>query len=97
LDLVQAFIIAYILALVEKYAPEELDNNPDQKYSEGKSRSHLARLYLIAPFWERLLKGTRKLYRWDDPRRTAIAAMIYFCLWYTDLLPTAFCLILMCE
>lgn len=90
-----AFCIAYILALVERYAPEELDNTTDQTYREGKARSHLERLYLIAPFWERLGFGIRRLYRWDDPRRTATAAMIYFVLWWTDLLPTAFFLSLM--
>lgn len=57
-----------------------------------------ARLYLIAPFWERLGFGIRRLYRWDNPRRTATAAMVYFVLWWTDLLPTAFCLAIMyCE
>lgn len=90
-----AFCIAYILALVERYAPEELDNTTDQTYREGKARSHLERLYLIAPFWERLGFGIRRLYRWNDPRRTATAAMIYFILWWTDLLPTAFFLLFM--
>ncbi|CAO1622424.1 unnamed protein product [Sympodiomycopsis kandeliae] len=90
-----AFCIAYILALVERYAPDELDNTPDQTYREGRARSHLERLYIIAPFWERLLFGLRRLYRWDNPRRTATAAMIYFVLWWTDLLPTAFLLALM--
>ncbi|CAO1623352.1 unnamed protein product [Parajaminaea phylloscopi] len=90
-----AFCIAYILAMVERYAPEELDNTTDQTYREGKARSHLERLYLIAPFWERLGFGIRRLYRWDNPRRTATAAMIYFILWWTDLLPTAFFLTLM--
>lgn len=90
-----AFCIAYILALVERYAPEELDNTTDQTYREGRARSHLERLYLIAPFWERLGFGIRKLYRWDNPGRTATAAMIYFVLWWTDLLPTAFFLTLM--
>jgi hypothetical protein len=89
-----AFCIAYILALVERYAPEELDNTPDQTYREGRARSHLERLYIIAPFWERLGGGLRKLYRWDNPRRSATAAMIYFVLWWTDLLPTAFFLML---
>lgn len=87
-----AFCIAYILALVERYAPEELDNSPDQIYREGKIRSHIERLYLIAPFWERFVLGARRLYRWEEPRRTAAAAMIYFVLWYTDLIPTAFLL-----
>lgn len=89
-----AFCIAYILALVERYAPDELDNTPDQTYREGRARSHLERLYIIAPFWERLLFGLRRLYRWDNPRRTSTAAMIYFVLWWTDLLPTAFFLTL---
>ncbi|KAK0540026.1 hypothetical protein OC842_000693 [Tilletia horrida] len=90
-----AFVIAYILALVERYAPEELDNGPDDRYREGKLRSHLERLYIIAPFWERFLLGVRSLYRWEQPRRTGAAAMIYFVLWYTDLIPTAFMLSLM--
>lgn len=89
-----AFCIAYILALVERYAPDELDNTPDQTYREGRARSHLERLYIIAPFWERLLFGLRRLYRWDNPRRTSTAAMLYFVLWWTDLLPTAFFLTL---
>lgn len=38
-----AFCIAYILALVERYAPEELDNTTDQTYREGRARSHLER------------------------------------------------------
>ncbi|KDN51350.1 hypothetical protein K437DRAFT_293493 [Tilletiaria anomala UBC 951] len=87
-----AFTIAYILAFIERYAPGELDDAPEAAYSESRTRSHIARLYLIAPFWERLLRDTRELYRWDNPRRTAIAAMIYFCLWYTDMLPTSFLL-----
>ncbi|KAL9931421.1 hypothetical protein V8E36_009707 [Tilletia maclaganii] len=90
-----AFVIAYILALVERYAPEELDNGPDDRYREGKLRSHLERLYIIAPFWERFLLGVRKLYRWEKPTRTGAAAMIYFVLWYADLLPTAFMLSLL--
>lgn len=85
-----AWAIAYILALVERYAPEELDNSPDQTYREGKTRSHIERLYLIAPFWERLLFGLRRVYRWDNPRRTSSIMMIYFTLWYMNLLPTAF-------
>jgi len=90
-----AFCIAYILALVERYAPEELDNTPQQTYREGRARSHLERLYIIAPFWERLGFGLRRLYRWEDSKRTGSAAMIYFVLWWTDLLPTAFMLMLM--
>ncbi|CEH16587.1 Phosphoribosyltransferase C-terminal [Ceraceosorus bombacis] len=90
-----AFCIAYILALVERYAPEELDSSPDQAYRESKTRSHIERLYLIAPFWERLLFGLRRLYRWEDTKRTGAAAMIYFLLWYTNLLATAFLLMLM--
>lgn len=85
-----AWAIAYILALVERYAPEELDNSPDQTYREGKLRSHVERLYLIAPFWERFLYGIRRVYRWDDPKRTSTFAMVYFTLWYADLIPTAF-------
>ncbi|KAK0518880.1 hypothetical protein OC835_007712 [Tilletia horrida] len=69
-----AFVIAYILALVERYAPEELDNGLDDRYREGKLRSHLERLYIIAPFWERFLLGVRSLYRWEQPRRTGTAA-----------------------
>ncbi|KAE8188547.1 hypothetical protein CF336_g6105 [Tilletia laevis] len=90
-----AFVIAYILAMVEKHAPEELDDRPDDRYREGKLRSHLERLYIIAPFWERFLFGVRSLYRWEQPRRTGAAAMIYFVLWYTDLIPTAIMLSLM--
>ncbi|KAE8215563.1 hypothetical protein CF327_g1167 [Tilletia walkeri] len=90
-----AFVIAYILAMVERYAPEELDDGPDDRYREGKLRSHLERLYIIAPFWERFLLGVRSLYRWEQPRRTGAAAMIYFVLWYTDLIPTAFMLSLL--
>lgn len=85
-----AWAIAYILALVERYAPEELDNSPDQTYREGRLRSHVERLYLIAPFWERFLYGIRGVYRWDNPKRTSTFAMVYFTLWYADLIPTAF-------
>lgn len=85
-----AWAIAYILAIVERYAPEELDNSPDQTYREGKTRSHIERLYLIAPFWERLLFGIRRVYRWDNPSRTASVMMIYFILWHLNLIPTAF-------
>lgn len=90
-----AWAIAYILATIERYAPEELDNTPDQTYRESRTRSHIERLYLIAPFWERLLFGIRRVYRWDNPRRTSTFAMIYFTLWYMDLIPTAFMLTLM--
>jgi len=85
-----AFCIAYILALVERYAPEQLDDAPDQSFRESKARSHLERVYLIAPFWENFLFGLRRLYRWEDSRRTALFFMGYFVLWYTDLIPTAF-------
>lgn len=90
-----AWAIAYILASIERYAPEELDNTPDQAYRESRTRSHIERLYLIAPFWERLLFGLRRIYRWEDPRRSSSIAMIYFTLWYLDLIPTAFLLLLM--
>ncbi|PWN49836.1 hypothetical protein IE53DRAFT_380250 [Violaceomyces palustris] len=90
-----AFCIAYILALVERLAPEELDDNPVQEYREGKLRSHVERLYLIAPFWEKLAYKLRRLYRWEDPKTTAAAAMIYFVLWLSDLIPTAFLLMIM--
>lgn len=89
-----AWAIAYILALVERYAPEELDNSPDQTYREGKTRSHIERLYLIAPFWERFLVGVRRVYRWDNPSRTSSFMMSYFTLWHLNLLPTAFFCIL---
>lgn len=89
-----AWDIAYILALVERYAPEELDNSPDQTYREGKTRSHVERLYLIAPFWERFLTGIRRVYRWDNPSRTSTFMMSYFALWHLNLLPTAFFCIL---
>lgn len=85
-----AWAIAYILAMVERHAPEELDNSPDQTYRESKTRSHIERLYLIAPFWERFLYGVRRVYRWDNPSRTSSIMMIYFTLWYMDLIPTAF-------
>lgn len=90
-----AFCIAYILAFVERLAPEELDYSSDHGYREGIIRSHLERLYTIAPFWEQLGQQARSLYRWEEPRRTAIAAMIYFVLWYTDMIPTAFLLTVM--
>jgi hypothetical protein len=90
-----AWAIASILALVERYAPEELDNSPDQAYREGKTRSHIERLYLIAPFWQRLLAGIRGVYRWENPSKTSSIMMIYFTLWYMDLIPTAFGCILM--
>lgn len=90
-----AFCIAYILALVERLAPEEIDHHPDRRYREGLIRSHLERLYTIAPFWEQLAHRTRRLYRWEDPKTTAAAAMIYFVLWYTNMIPTAFILTIM--
>ncbi|PWY98591.1 hypothetical protein BCV70DRAFT_201908 [Testicularia cyperi] len=90
-----AFCIAYILALVEKLAPEEIDHHPIRGYREGLIRSHLERLYTIAPFWEQLGFRMRRLYRWENPKTTAAAAMIYFVLWYTDMIPTAFILLLM--
>lgn len=85
-----AFCVAYILALVEQYAPNDLDEAPITEYRESRARSHIERLYIIAPFWEQLVAYLRALYCWEEPRRTAAAAMIYFVLWYTDMLPTAF-------
>lgn len=90
-----AFCIAYILALVERLAPEEIEHHPDRGYREGLIRSHLERLYTIAPFWEQLAFRIRRLYRWEDPKMTAAAAMIYFVLWYTNMIPTAFILMIM--
>ena len=90
-----AFCIAYILALVERLAPEEIDHHPDRGYREGLIRSHIERLYTIAPFWEQLASRIRRLYRWEDPKTTAAAAMIYFILWYTNMIPTAFILMIM--
>lgn len=89
-----AFMIAYILALVEHFAPADLDEAPITEYRESRARSHIERLYIIAPFWEQLEKYVRALYRWENPSTTAAAAMIYFVLWYTDLLPAAFLLTL---
>ncbi|KAJ9477908.1 hypothetical protein PHBOTO_001463 [Pseudozyma hubeiensis] len=90
-----AFCIAYILALVERLAPEEIEHHTDRGYREGLIRSHLERLYTIAPFWEQLAFRIRRLYRWEDPKTTAAAAMIYFVLWYTNMIPTAFILMIM--
>ncbi len=47
------------------------------------------------PFWEQLGARIRRLYRWEDPKITAAAAMIYFVLWYTNMIPTAFILSIM--
>ena len=90
-----AFCVAYILALVEQYAPDDLDEAPITEYRESRARSHIERLYIIAPFWEQLVHYLRTLYCWEEPRRTAAAAMIYFVLWYSDLLPTAFFTVLL--
>lgn len=90
-----AFCIAYILAFIEHYAPNDLDEAPITEYRESRARSHLERLYIIAPFWEQLFRYLQALYCWENPRRTAAAAMIYFVLWYTDLIPTAFFLMLL--
>lgn len=90
-----AFCVAYILALVEQYAPDDLDEAPVTEYRESRARSHVERLYIIAPFWEQLAANLRTLYCWEVPRRTAAAAMIYFVLWYTDMLPSAFFLTLL--
>lgn len=90
-----AFCVAYILALVEQYAPDDLDEAPVTEYRESRARSHVERLYIIAPFWEQLAANLRTLYCWEEPRRTAAAAMIYFVLWYTDMLPSAFFLTLL--
>ena len=76
-----AFCVAYILALVEQYAPNDLDEAPITEYRESRARSHIERLYIIAPFWEQLVAYLRALYCWEEPRRTAAAAMIYFVLW----------------
>ncbi|PKI84447.1 hypothetical protein MVES1_001769 [Malassezia vespertilionis] len=89
-----AFCIAYILAFVERYAPDDLEDNPVTEYRESRARSHIERLYIIAPFWEQLMNELRKLYCWENPKRSAAAAMIYFVLWYTNLIPTAFLLML---
>lgn len=89
-----AYCIAYFLALVEQYAPDDLDEAPVTEYRESRARSHVERLYIIAPFWEQLAIYLRALYSWEDSRRTAAAAMIYFVLWYTELIPTAFFLTL---
>ena len=90
-----AFCVAYFLALVEQYAPDDLDEAPVTEYRESRARSHIERLYIIAPFWEQLAANLRTLYCWEVPRRTAAAAMIYFVLWYTDMLPSAFFLTLL--
>ncbi|WFD18978.1 hypothetical protein MCAP1_001191 [Malassezia caprae] len=90
-----AFCVAYILALVEQYAPDDLDEAPVTEYRESRARSHIERLYIIAPFWEQLGLNLRTLYCWEVPPRTAAAAMIYFVLWYTDMLPSAFFLTLL--
>lgn len=84
-----AFLIAYCLALVEHFAPADLDEAPIVEYRESRARSHVERLYIIAPFWEQLERNMRALYRWERPRATAAALMIYFVLWYTDMLPAA--------
>lgn len=89
-----AFCIAYILAFIEYYAPNDLDDSPITEYRESRARSHVERLYIIAPFWEQLLQSLRQLYCWDNPTRTAAAAMIYFVLWYTDLIITSLFLML---
>ena len=76
-----AFCIAYILALLEQYTPDDLDDAPIIEYRESRARSHIERLYIIAPFWEGLAHTLRSLYRWENEPRTAAAAMIYFVLW----------------
>lgn len=90
-----AFCIAYILAVIEQYLPYDLDEAPVTEYRESRARSHVERLYIIAPFWEQLALTIHDLYCWESPRRTAAAAMIYFVLWYTDMIPTSFFLMLL--
>ena len=69
-----AFCVAYILALVEQYAPDDLDEAPITEYRESRARSHIERLYIIAPFWEQLVHYLRTLYCWDCLLYTSDAA-----------------------
>lgn len=61
---------------------------PPTRFSFTRLRTDLERLYIICPppVWQRLLLGSlSSLYRWENPRRTATWAAVYFALWARDL------------
>lgn len=63
---------------------------PPASFSFRALRTDLERLYVLCPptVWQRFLFGTlSSLWRWENPRRTALWASAYLVLWAWDLLP----------
>ncbi|GAA5950947.1 hypothetical protein JCM21900_000382 [Sporobolomyces salmonicolor] len=85
------YLIAYFTSLVVDYTPPSLVGSaPREDFSFREVREDLQRFYVICPpsVWQRVLTGDlAKIWRWEDPKRTAKWAALYFVLWLFDLIP----------
>ncbi|GAA5858679.1 hypothetical protein JCM1840_006513 [Sporobolomyces johnsonii] len=85
------YLMAYLTSLVVDYTPPSLVGSPPREdFSFREVREDLQRFYVLCPpsVWQKVLTGDlAKIWRWEDPKRTAKWAGLYLFLWLFDLIP----------
>lgn len=64
-----------------RYVDEELDKLSFDTVTLGR---YIERLVMATEPWQAWFMELRRLYRWEDPKKTAIWYVIWLGLWYTQ-------------
>ncbi|PNS16548.1 hypothetical protein CAC42_282 [Sphaceloma murrayae] len=62
----------------------EIDVHPQQPFSKEVCIKYLERILIATAPWQAWVLSLRAMYRWEDPRKSARWAAIWFLIWYSD-------------
>ncbi|KAA1128665.1 hypothetical protein PGTUg99_021893 [Puccinia graminis f. sp. tritici] len=86
------FCNAYAAAQLDRYLPNALLSSPTRtptSMSRLKAQASRSYVAILPELWD-IISGNQlsKLYRWENPRRTAFYLLTYYLLWAMDLIPS---------
>lgn len=75
---------ANLLYYTQDFCAQYIDDFDELPFDIDSSRHYVERIIMASAPWQSWVMDVRKVYRWEDPKRTARWCFLFVLLWYTE-------------
>jgi len=71
-----------LLYYTQNFSRQYIDDFEELPFDIDRLRDHVERIVIASAPWQKWLMDVRKVYRWEDPKRTSLWLFVYIVCWY---------------
>lgn len=72
----------FVLYHTQDFSVQYIDDFDELPFDIDRLRDHIERIVVASAPWQKWFMQVRKVYRWEDPKRTAMWLAVYVTCWY---------------